>query len=1361
MNNSNNIYYFMKKNEIDHTVLEDVNSYHEASKKFLEQVSLTDIQKRSFDKFIKEIIPYYLTRKYSSNKCEVYFTNWYLDYSNTNTEEYCRRKKLTYEAKLIGDAVITVNKSNYNDKFTFTKKLEIDHIPLVTKNGGVIINGMDRLLVSHLEENNSIRLEDIVTAKDRAKTLKLKTSLRSQSTNSNATFAQQLRLEYDYNTIFMDIGNYRKLDPIKIITENYDSLILKDYQYIIGDSTEMLASLMSNLKYIDNDKTFIKNVKKEKRINDLDINNVLGSFVLKYDERDRLNRRLSLLQRATDKIAFEDVYDLDGNIICSKGEQITIEVSKYLESIGKDVLICSKNSNDFPIKIINNKFALADNVIKNKNLLDFIPTKIKGKKINITELERLISLSETNTAKSLEDLIDDNMDKLLGVNLNFDDLVSMINLFGQFLSNEIDPDDATSLETKSLVSISEIYEEILLKKFAPAIKPTSILAKIEKEITYQYTVLARMPILDITHNDIANAVKGDPSSKTISKSLTTHKLFNIDDTTSPFSQASLRSKISQQQVEGRGGVPSDSSNIKIRTINPSFMGRIDLQETTEGANVGLVRYLTIFSKLDLDGSIMAPFCIVDKKNRTIDYKNIFYLKYEDEKLLTRAIAPKICKKDQVVIEFYDANKDKVDIKYYPTKYIPTSKEPIDNVNYERIAKDILKDNEDYHSYKIIYQRKDWFEDEDKIMVFKGHGEIFEVPYNEVDIISLRSDHLLSASSASTPFVQHNDSARQMMGNNHSKQAIAVENPNEPYITTEVTTKIMDVLTGTVKAPISGIAETVEAKQIVIQPFDESKEKVYIPLIRDFETNIETHLFSRPTINVGDIVLEGDIIACNNMTSENGYITHGVNLVIAIMPYEGKNFEDSLVISDRLIKENILTSLHLTEVRIEIDLTEMVKSNSDNKKQVVKEIPYSETGGIDRISSLYAHMFDNEGLINQNTVVEPGQPIITTLTLDKSSFHYNGIVNYKCKYYTYDSHVPGTILYSTKEITEKKITYIVKIVSKEEINPGDKMSGRHGNKGVVSTILREEDMPFEQKTGQRVDLIFNPLGIPSRMNLGQLFEAQLTPILKAFGLRAELIPNEKIDIEMFKKLVSYHTDQSGKYTDKVQLCDGKTGEPYEGLSTLGISYFLKSKHQADHKIATRSFGSYNLYGQPPKGKKHEGGQKLGQMELWSLAEHGVNSVITELLSNKSDDIAGRNVFKKYLRDMKDEDGKITYDEDLIEVASESRNIPFTQKLINAILQSAFIYPQYLNEDGEEIHTYLNSIQIKNDTPIIIDTRLKSYKNRALNVLNLPEVQPTIKSDGFTKLEIKSNRDKENNNVSSMDIFAEMQKRQGKS
>lgn len=1299
--------------------IEDATSYKDAGDKFLDKVNVADIQISSFEKFIKEVVPYYLSRVYSYGNGTriIKFSDWYLDYSKTNTEEYCRNNKTTYKADLKGTISLTINLPNTdesnNDKrqFTFTKKIVIEQIPLLTKNGSIIVNGRDRTLVGHLEDNNSVRLGELVSAKEKLKILDFKSSFRKLKTKSNGTTPKSFHLETNGKDIIFKLdglvnsaknkkGNPLPLSPIALLAEHLHLSSTLDYQYILGNSPDMMNALN---KYNSS-----SNVVGSQASEGTDLLGALDKFNLKYGERQGLNKRLSLTNRALGLTSYEDILNPlstseEDKYLCRKDEILEANVLDQLQTLGKDVIVYSIVDGVSPVKIISNKFALADDIIKTTKIFETVPEILTGKTISTTILEELIETSKVETMP-LIDLIKLNMDKLIGSSMCFDDYVSLLNLFGQLLAKEVEPEDKTSLETKSLISIAEIYEEQFMKKFLPGNGYDKIFIDSNRNQSSdkykERLLLEKLAVGNQSKFPDHDIIRVIPS----------HKLFNIEDTASPFSQVSMKGKISQQQVEGRGGVPGKSSNVDIRTVNPSFMGRIDLQETSEGENVGLVRYLAHQAKIDVDGSILAPFFLLeeeDKRRKKINYKKVYYIKYETEKLLNRAISPDIALRDEVVIEFYK-NEDgkimqKIDKVTYPTSYTDEG-ELIDTTDYKQVAKDIIAEkynNDTNITYKVLYYKKDWFKDEDNILAFSGHGNIKETNYKNIDLVSVRSDHLLSLSSASTPFVQHNDSTRQMMGNNHAKQAIALYNAVEPYIVSEVSSKISQNVAGTIFAPISGTVKRVEADRIIIQPFDDTAEKVEVTLPRYFETSVNTHMFSIPLVEPNDIVLEGDQIARNNMTSKSGQIAHGVTLCIAIMPYEGRNFEDSIILSDRVLEENLFTSLHLKEYRFEVN-THSTFTHPKTNAQILKEIPYH----FDIDSSLISNKMSEEmkrtinsetGLIISNSVIEPNQPLLVTYKLDGKVMSLAQDVKYHLHTYTYDGHTSGRVVHCRREETKNGFTYIIKVVSKEEINAGDKISGRHGNKGVVSTIMRKEDMPFDQETGQRADIIFNPLGIPSRMNLGQLFETHLTPMLKAYGLRVELIPNDKVDVEMFKQMISFRKDEDGNPTTKVQLCDGRTGEPFDGLTTMGLAYFLKAKHLVDHKFAVRSFGHYDtIYNQPPQGKKSGGGQRLGNMELWSLAEHGVNNVLFELLKLKSDDPIGRSALKKYLSQNKqniENDEYYSADADeLLKQVNETQNVSHTQKLVYAMLMASYVYPKHITKDGKEINPFINVYSI---------------------------------------------------------------------
>lgn len=1308
--------------------LPEATSYKDAGQLLLEKSNVADLQLSSFDKFINEVVPYYLNQTYNciGGLASYRFIDWRLDYSNTNTEDYCRNNKTSYIVDLYATIEITYRYADSSTgEFTLTEEILLEKVPLLTKNGCVIINGQDRTLVSHLESVNSIILEEIEKSDVTYTVLKLKSSLRSLKDSKNldksATSARSMHIETNGKNITFKLdglrspsktnkGKYSSHSIIKLLEENKALVSTYDIQKIVGDSPQMRAEI-SNYKTLD----YSKHSSGAETSNLL---TALSNFQLKVGERNALTTRTSLTRRALGLQSFEDIIDPTNpdNILCHKGEVLSNTVLDKLQSCGKDVTVISVVDGVSGVQIINNRFALSNDVINNTKMLDYIPSKIKDKFISYTVLEELINISETESIP-IEDLIDVNYNRLIGTSLNFDDFVSIINLYGQLLSKEIEPEDSTSLETKSLISIAEIYEEQFMKKF---IIENSSGNTISNWIHKLFSAGSATSLNDFPKEmqvlerlDIKGS-KGLPFSKSIIKIIASHKLFNSEDTTSPISSVSMKRKFSQQSVEGRGGVPNESSNVKIRTVHSSFRGRVDLQETSEGTNVGLVRFLSALAKVNSDGMILAAFFWVDKVNRKIDYNKVIYLPYSDEKRFTIAI-PEVANRSEVVIDIIKRTKYKNEILErvnYPIHYTEQG-ELLETVNFDNIAKDLIKQKYSEVEggdidYIIKYYKKDWFKDENRIQVFKGTGEVTTVDYTEVDFVSTVPYHLASLATAATPFNQFNDSARIMMGNNHGKQAISLLNPEEPVIVSKVSGEIAKKTLGSVFAPESGEVEKVEADRIIIRPFKAKNELIDISLIRYFETSVNTRLFSIPIVKPGDIVLEGDQIAMNNMTSKNGQIRHGVGLVIAIMAMDGKNFEDSIILSERVLKDELFTSLHLTEYRFEInprDLFYPITSGSNSKsKGIPKEVPFDwDLGGIlnnegRELSKEYSRIINREnGLIFPDTVIEPNDPILITHKLDSKVMTLGSETSYHLKTYTYDGHTSGRVVHSRVEKNGEIYTFVIQIESKESINPGDKISGRHGNKGIVSTILREEDMPFDQETGQRVDIVFNPLGIPSRMNLGQLMETHLAPILKSLGLRVELTPNETIDMDIFKQLITFKKDKQGFPTAKSQLIDGRTGEPFEGLTTLGLGYFLKAKHLVDHKFAVRSTGYYDAkYGQPPQGKKSEGGQKIGTMELWSLTEHAALNVIWELLKLKSDDPASREALSKYL-DLKRNEfvtgetggGRA---EDILEKVTDLVNTPHTQKLVNALYMGAYIYPKHLTENNEELNPFADTFTI---------------------------------------------------------------------
>ena len=509
----------------------------------------------------------------------------------------------------------------------------------------------------------------------------------------------------------------------------------------------------------------------------------------------------------------------------------------------------------------------------------------------------------------------------------------------------------------------------------------------------------------------------------------------------------------------------------------------------------------------------------------------------------------------------------------------------------------------------------------KTIKVRHKEEITEVPASQVDYVDVSPKQLVSVAAAMIPFLEHDDVKRSLMGSNMQRQAVPLLIPEAPIVGTGMEYKAARDSEITVTANNDGIVEKVTADEIKVR---NKKNEVDVYKLRKFKrTNGGTCINQRPVVQRGEVVKAGDILA-DGPSTQNGEMALGKNVLIAFSTWEGYNYEDAVLISERLVKEDVYTSIHIEEYDCECRDTKL------GPEEITRDIP---NVGDDVLKDL-----DENGIIRIGAEVRPGDILVGKVTpkgeteLTAEERLLRAIFGEKSREVRDTSlRVPhgeaGTIVdikIFTRENSEELapgVNQVIRcyIATKRKISVGDKMAGRHGNKGVISRILPEEDMPF-LPDGTPVDIVLNPMGIPSRMNLGQVLEVHLGMAARALGW--------KVATPVFDGAKDYEIEdlleEAGLRRDgKTDLYDGRTGEKFIKPITVGVMYMMKLHHLVDDKIHARSTGPYSLVTQQPLGGKAQfGGQRFGEMEVWALEAYGAAYSLQEMLTVKSDDVVGR-------------------------------------------------------------------------------------------------------------------------------------------
>lgn len=607
---------------------------------------------------------------------------------------------------------------------------------------------------------------------------------------------------------------------------------------------------------------------------------------------------------------------------------------------------------------------------------------------------------------------------------------------------------------------------------------------------------------------------------------------------------------------GPGGLSRDRAGFEVRDVHNSHYGRICPIETPEGPNIGLIASLSTYGKVNKYGFIETPY--VKVKNGVADFNDIEYLAADEEDGL----------------------------------FIAQADTPVDD-NGNLLTNPVCR-----------------YDD-----------EIVTIDKTKVDLMDVSPQQLISVSAGLIPFLEHDDANRALMGSNMQRQAVPLLKTEAPLVGTGLERKVAVDSGAVICSKASGVVTAVDAKKIIVT---DKNGKEYLHRLLNFEkSNQSMCLHQKPIVDLNEKVKKGQILADGPSTC-GGDLALGRNILIAFIPWEGYNYEDAILISERLRKDDVLTSLHVEEFDIESRTTKL------GDEEITREIP--------NVSEEALRNLDEHGIIRVGAYVKPDDILVGKVTPKGETEPpaeeklLRAIFGDKAKDVRDTSlrlphGVKGTVvevLELSKENGDDLKAGVNKLIriyvaEKRKITVGDKISGRHGNKGIVSRILPVEDMPHLED-GTPVDICLNPLGVPSRMNIGQVLEVHLG---LALGKLKQHIATPVFDGATEEEVKQYLEKAGFNKTGKVKLIDGRTGQPFDSEITVGYMYILKLHHLVEDKMHARAIGPYSLVTQQPLGGKAQfGGQRLGEMEVWALEAYGASNVLQEMLTVKSDDINGR-------------------------------------------------------------------------------------------------------------------------------------------
>nr|YP_010231235.1 RNA polymerase beta subunit [Nephroselmis pyriformis]QSV37304.1 RNA polymerase beta subunit [Nephroselmis pyriformis] len=666
-----------------------------------------------------------------------------------------------------------------------------------------------------------------------------------------------------------------------------------------------------------------------------------------------------------------------------------------------------------------------------------------------------------------------------------------------------------------------------------------------------------------------------PMSGALREFFGSSQLSQFMDQTNPLSEITHKRRLSSL---GPGGISRDRAGMAVREIHPSHYGRICPIETPEGPNAGLIGSMATYARVNPQGFLESPF--------------------------------------------YRVQEGEVQWEAGPTYLSAAQEDELRVSPGDLLVGDSLPDR----PLPIRYQK-----------------EFLTTTRSHVEYIGVSPTQMISVATSLIPFLEHDDANRALMGSNMQRQAVPILQPERPWVGTGLEGQVALDSGTVICADRNGYVDYVDARKIVVVDPESSSSSTQYLLQSYYRSNQDTCMHQRPVVQAGEWVERGDLLA-DGAASVGGELALGKNICVAYMPWEGYNFEDAILISERLVYEDLYTSLHIERHEIETRQTKL------GAEEITRDVP--------SVGAYPLRHLDDRGIVYPGAQVEPGDILVGKVSpkedmdVPPEGRLLQAIFGHKARDVRDTSlrvptgvhgrvldvrilkGVPGAPPDPQGTATNECVIHVY-LVHKRRLQVGDKMAGRHGNKGIVSRILPRQDMPYCQD-GTPVDMVLNPLGVPSRMNVGQVFECLLglagMHLQEQFKVRAfdEMYEEQASRGFVYSKL--YEARQKTGYRwlfdpahpGKSRLFDGRTGEPFDQPVTVGQAYMLKLVHLVDEKIHARSTGPYSLVTQQPLGgRSKHGGQRLGEMEVWALEGFGAAYTLQELLTVKSDDMQGRN------------------------------------------------------------------------------------------------------------------------------------------
>ena len=1221
---------------------------------------LIEIQRDSYDGFIEEGISE-VFEDFSpitdySDRFELYFLDHNLSDKPKYSEKECRDRDATFAVPL----KVKVRLVNKVTEEIIDQDVFMGELPKMTENGSFIINGAERVIVSQLVRSPGV-YNDFVYGK---------TGRKIFNTTVIPNRGAWLEFEQDADgVLWVKVDRTRKLtatvllralgfgsdEQINELFDNDPMIKLTVERDVAKTVSEGLFELYRRLRpgEIPTEDAVHQHVKN------------LFFDPRRYDcakvGRYKFNKRLNMGVRLPGCVAFEDIVSEDGEILAKAGDVITEAQAKEIQNSGinevyvkvdgdKKHKIIANNTVDFTAVtgVSPRPFGLIETIhYPNYKFAKKIAEEVRARagepnvheavaNDHIDEINALFYTSELVLAPGENMKPEDvkNAEKRRETRRKF---VFACEAFFDILESDNIPNKLTPEQKKN---VKPLIDKLNHKHITvdDIIATVSINADLNFEIgecdnidhlgnrrvrsvgellqnqfrigiaRLERVIKERMSTQDPKEVSPQGLINVRPVSSAIKEFFGSSQLSQFMDQTNPIAELTHKRKLS---ALGPGGLNRDRATFEVRDVHYTHYGRMCPIETPEGANIGLITSLSAYAKVNEYGFVESAYRRVENGHVT-DIVDYLTADEEDRHIVAQANEP-------------------------------------------------LDENDNFVNERVACRRRD---------------EITELPKEMIDYMDVAPNQLVSVATALIPFLENCDTNRALMGSNMQRQAVPLLKPETPIVGTGIEATIAHDSGVLVLAKNPGVVKRASGNEIVVTEDDGTAtgfDRVYT--LKKFErSNQGTCLNQKPIVKAGDVVYK-DMILADGPATCDGELALGRNILIGFMTWEGYNYEDAILLSEKLVQDDVFTSIHIEEHETECRETKL------GDEEITRDIPNI---GDDALKDL-----DEDGIIRVGAEVTSGDILVGKVTpkgeaeLTPEERLLRAIFGEKAREVRDTSlrvpHGEGGIVVDVKIFTRENkdelspgVSKLVRvyIAQKRKISVGDKMAGRYGNKGVISRILPEADMPF-LADGTPLQIVLNPLGVPSRMNIGQVLEVHLSLVCKQLGWKIATPVFDGASESDIKELLkeNHFVNPYGDVDGKIQLYDGRTGEPFENRVTVGYMYMIKLHHLVDDKIHARSVGPYSLVTQQPLGGKAQfGGQRFGEMEVWALEAYGASHILQEILTVKSDDIVGR--VKTY--------------ESIVKGSNLSEpGIPESFKVLLKELQSLALDMKVLTENNEEI------------------------------------------------------------------------------